>query len=172
MTDIARVSPPLTGVAEREMLRAWLDFHRATLLIKCDGLSDQQLQARSCSPSPFSLIGLVQHLTDVERNWFQRVFAGESADPLYYSDAAPDDDFDSLAPNGVESVFELYAIACERARSIEGEAASLDSNGAMVRQDRGPVSLRWIMVHMIEEYARHNGHADLVRERIDGVTGE
>ncbi len=172
MTEIVRVSPPLTGVGEREMLRAWLDFHRATLLMKCRGLSEQQLQERSCPPSSMSLLGLLQHMTEVERNWFDRVFEGATADPLYYSDAEPDGDFDTLAPNGVESVFELYATACDGARRIEVAAASLDHEGALVREDRGPVSLRWIMVHMIEEYARHNGHADLVRERIDGTTGE
>jgi hypothetical protein len=111
-------------------------------------------------------------MTEVERNWFQRAFMDESADPLYYSDAEPDGDFDTLAPNGVDSVFDLYATACDSARRIEAEAPSLDENGALVRDDRGPVSLRWIMVHMIEEYARHNGHADLIRERIDGATGD
>jgi len=171
VTGVARVEPLRTGVGEREMLRAWLDFHRATLVIKCDGLSGQQLRERSCPPSPFSLLGLVQHMTDVERNWFQRVFAGESADPLYYSDTEPDGDFDILAPDGVDSVFDLYGTECDRARRGEADAASLDENGALVREDRGPVSLRWIMVHMIEEYARHNGHADLLRERIDGAVG-
>ncbi|MDQ6697418.1 MAG: DinB family protein [Actinomycetota bacterium] len=172
MTDTSRVGPPLTGLDEREMLRAWLDYHRATLVMKCDGLTDEQLCQRSCAPSSLSLLGLLQHMTEVERGWFQRTFAGAEAEPLYYSDAEPDGDFDTLAPDGVAAVRELYATTLETARRIEAQAPTLDTDGALVREDRGPVSLRWIMVHMIEEYARHNGHADLLRERIDGTTGE
>jgi len=89
VTGVARVEPLRTGVGEREMLRAWLDFHRATLVVKCDGLSGQQLRERSCPPSPLSLLGLVQHMTDVERNWFQRVFAGEQAPPASDARTAP-----------------------------------------------------------------------------------
>jgi uncharacterized damage-inducible protein DinB len=154
------------------MLRAWLDFHRATLSMKCAGLSDEQLQERSCPPSSMSLLGLVQHMTDVERNWFERIFAGEQADPIYFSDAEPDGDFDTLAPEGVDSVWRLSDTAQARAREIEAGADSLDQDGASVDGQHRRVSLRWIMVHMIEEYARHNGHADLLRERIDGATGE
>ena len=137
LSDLDRIEPPLTGLGEREMLRMWLDYHRATLLMKCAGLSDPQLQERSCPPSPISLLGLVQHMTEVERGWFQRGFAAEAADPIYYSDAEPDGDFDTLAPNGVASVFDLYATTCDRARRIEAEATSLDEDGALVTRGSG-----------------------------------
>jgi uncharacterized damage-inducible protein DinB len=106
--------PPLNA-DERTTLESWLDFHRATLAIKCQGLDDQQAATAAIPPSGFTLTGLVQHMAEVERNWFRRVLTGRFMD--------------------------------------------------------ADVSLRWIYVHLIEEYARHNGHADLLRERLDGTTG-
>jgi uncharacterized damage-inducible protein DinB len=112
--------PPLNA-DERTTLESWLDFQRATLAMKCEGLDDEQAAAASVPPSAFTLTGLVQHMAEVERNWFRRVLAREQALPIY--------------------------------------------------DPQADVNLRWIYIHMIEEYARHNGHADLLRERIDGTTG-
>jgi uncharacterized damage-inducible protein DinB len=164
-----RTDPPMSGLDEREMMRAWLEYHRETLLWKCDGLSPEQLAERSVPPSTMSLLGLVRHMTEVERNWFLRVFAGETAPPLYYSDDDPDGDFDTIDPSKFDDEMAMFQETLERSREIEETARSLDETGLR----RGePCSLRWIMIHMIEEYARHNGHADLLRERIDGTTGD
>jgi uncharacterized damage-inducible protein DinB len=170
---VTRVDPPFTGLNERDMLRSWLEYHRETLLMKCDGLTPEQLTERSVPPSSMSLLGLVRHMTEVERNWFLRIFAGETAPPLYYSDDDPDGDFDNVDPSKFDDEMAMFYETLERCREAESVAKSLDENGAVERSGgRGPVSLRWIMIHMIEEYARHNGHADLLRERIDGTTGD
>jgi uncharacterized damage-inducible protein DinB len=167
MTQDDRIDPPYEA-GERAMLDAWLDFHRATLAMKCDGLSDAQLRERAVPPSTLSLLGLVRHLADVERNWFRRVLAGEDAPPLFWSDDDPDGDFDNVGTADVAEGFAAWRSECERARQAAAAAPSLEATGLR----RGePVSLRWILVHMIEEYARHNGHADLLRERIDGTVG-
>ena len=166
---MTRVDPPMADVDERDMLRNWLEYHRETLMMKCDGLTPEQLGQRAVEPSTMSLQGLVRHMTEVERNWFQRVFAGETTPPIYYSDDDPDGDFDNIDASKVDEEMAMFHESIERAREIEGTAASLDETGLR----RGePCSLRWIMIHMIEEYARHNGHADLLRERIDGTTGD
>lgn len=167
MTADGRTEPPLVAV-EREMLGAWLDYHRATLAMKCAGLTDDQLKERSAPPSSLSLLGLVRHMADVERSWFRRTLAGEDAAPIYYSAERPDDDFDALDTAPTADVFATWRAECDRSRALAA-AASLDATG----DKRGETfSLRWIMVHMIEEYARHNGHADLLRESIDGTTGD
>jgi hypothetical protein len=153
------------------MLDQWLDYHRATLRGKCAGLDDEQLRTPSCSPSDLTLLGLVRHLTDVERGWFLRGVAGRSANqipPLYYSDQDPDGDFENLDGASTESVFDAYDAAIADIRAAVA-GAGLDQTF----NNRGtPCSVRWVYLHMIEEYARHNGHADLLRERIDGATGE
>lgn len=164
-----RPMPPLNA-DERATLVGWLDFHRATLAEKCAGLDDEQAATASVPPSGFTLTGLVQHLAEVERNWFQRVFAGESVPPIYDPEADPD------GPDGGFEVSEGATLAAAlatwqseiaAARLLCAEA-QLSDTGRFLGQD---VSLRWIYVHLIEEYARHNGHADLLRERIDGATG-
>jgi len=166
---VTRVDPPMAGEDERTSLRSWLEYHRETLLMKCDGLTPEQLGLRSVEPSTMSLQGLVRHMTEVERNWFLRVFAGETAPPIYYSDDDPDGDFDNIDPSKVDEEMALFHETLERCREIETTAKSLEETGLR----RGePCSLRWIMNHMIEEYARHNGHADLIRERIDGTVGD
>jgi uncharacterized damage-inducible protein DinB len=135
--------------------------------MKCSGLDDAQLKRRAAEPSTLSLLGLVRHMTEVERSWFRRRIAGESPDvagPIYYTDARRDDDFDALDSTEVSAVFDRYLQEIELCRRIF-EAADLD---AVV----GENSVRWIVTHMLEEYARHNGHADLLRERIDGRTGQ
>ena len=165
---VERIDPPLVA-QEREMLDAWLDYHRATLAVKCEGLTDDQLRARAVPPSSLSLLGLVRHMGEVERSWFRRVLSGEQAPPRYYSDENPDGDFDDVADAVVADAFGYWRDECAYARERVAAAPSLDVTGTG-RQGEG-YSLRWIMVHMIEEYARHNGHADLLRERIDGTVG-
>jgi uncharacterized damage-inducible protein DinB len=166
---VERIDPPLVA-QEREMLDAWLDFHRATLAVKCEGLTDDQLRARAVPPSSLSLLGLVRHMGEVERSWFRRVLGGEQAPPRYYSDENPDGDFDDVAGAGVAEAFGYWRDECAHARERVAAAPSLDVTGTGRRGET--YSLRWIMVHMIEEYARHNGHADLLRERIDGAVGD
>jgi uncharacterized damage-inducible protein DinB len=168
-----RLDRPKTA-PERETLDAFLDFHRATLLTKCSGLSDEQLRQRSVPPSSLSLLGLLRHMTDVERSWFRRTLAGDDVPPIYYTDANPDDDFDATDSIAVDEVYTAYAAEVETVRAITA-SYDLDATGRRMRNDGAVMidfSLRWIYQHMIEEYARHNGHADLLRERIDGVTGE
>ncbi len=164
-----RIEPPYSA-DERTMLDAWLEYHRATLALKCEGLSTEQLRTRAVPPSTISLLGLVRHMAEVERNWFQRVMAGETAPPLYYSDDDPDGDFDNVDDADVEEAFASWRTACDAARLVAAGVPSLDDVGKVQRRGES-VSLRWILVHMIEEYARHNGHADFLRERIDGVSG-
>ena len=181
MTDEGTAStpeyPPATGrhdppfiADERTMLDAWLDFHRATLLMKCDSLDDDQLRSQSVPPSTLSLLGLVRHMSEVERHWFRRTLIGEDAPPLYYSDDNEDGDFDDVDGADIAADLAAYKAEVERCRTIAAERG-LDDIGRNKRRGQD-VSLRWIYVHMVEEYARHNGHADFLRERIDGVTGE
>ncbi len=166
-----RRDPPWVA-AERPMLEAWLDFHRATLRWKCEGLTGEQLATRSVPPSSLSLLGLVRHLTEVERSWFSRTLAGRDAPPLYYDDENPDGDFDDLDPARAEDALAAYDAEVATSREVVTAYDSLDAIGAVMRHGEHNVSLRWIYVHMIEEYARHNGHADLLREAVDGATGE
>lgn len=152
------------------MLEGWLDYQRATLLTKCDGLTDEQLKTRSVEPSSLSLLGLVRHMTDVERGWFRRVLMDEEARPQYRRDENWDADFDDADTADVADTFRRFRDELDVSRRITADHTDLDAVGARPLE-AGPVSLRWIYIHMIEEYARHNGHADLLRERIDGVTG-
>jgi hypothetical protein len=153
------------------MLAAWLDFHRATLVWKCSELTPDQLREPAVPPSALTLIGLMRHMTEVERGWFQEVFAGEKLPELYCTEGDPDGDFHGVADFGAAEVLERFRWECDRSRKISAEADSLDVIGANKRRG-DDVSLRWILVHMIEEYGRHNGHADLLRERIDGSVGD
>lgn len=165
----SRFTAPATG-DERTMLVGMLAAQRATLELKCAGLG-AQLAARSVEPSTLSLLGLVRHLADVERRWFRRVLAGQEAPALFSSAADPDGDFDGAvsAPEVVERAWEAWRSEVASAERFTAEAVGLDVSGK--DEWRGEVSLRWVLVHMIEEYARHNGHADLLRERIDGAIG-
>ncbi|MGW0903322.1 DinB family protein [Streptomyces sp. NPDC002853] len=171
-TPDGRPIPPAQA-GERAMLEAWLDFHRATLVLKCSGLKDDQLRLASAAPSSMTLLGLVQHLAVVERKWFQRVFAGQDLPEVFEESNA--DGFALAADRGLEEVMAVWQREVDRGRELIA-AAALDDVGHLSEQEAGHVgdpgvSLRWIMVHMIEEYARHNGHADLIRERIDGFAG-
>ena len=165
-----RPVPPLNA-DERATLEGWLDFHRATLELKCAGLDDTQAATASTPPSGFSLLGLVQHLAEVERNWFRRVVAGEQVPPIYDPEAdpaGPDGGFDVAEGASLADALAAWSAEVEVARA-RCAGQPLTATGRFL--DQG-VSLRWVYVHMIEEYARHNGHADLLRERIDGRTGQ
>lgn len=165
----ARVEPPLRG-DERETLRDFLDFHRGTLELKCEGLTDEQLRAPSSPPSTLTLLGLVRHMAEVERMWFRRVMAGEEVGMVW-----SDRPFDFQAAYDAagcsrEEAFAAWHAELEHSRRIEQAAESLDVTGWQPRWEEH-VSLRLVMHHLVHEYARHSGHADLLREGIDGVVG-
>jgi uncharacterized damage-inducible protein DinB len=154
---------------ERTMLEAWLDWHRQTLLMKCTGLDSEQLKRRSTAPSTLTLHGLVRHMAEVERDWFRICFAGQALRSLYGTEAWATADFDGLAATDPATDFATFAEEVRLARAVT-VGRSLDDT--FVHPHQGvEINLRWVYVHMIEEYARHNGHADLLRECIDGVTG-
>jgi hypothetical protein len=159
---------PAQVSGERDSLDAWVDYHRATLLLKCAGLDPEQLTSRSCPPSTLSLLGLVRHLTEVE-GWFHD-FDGEPFGEWYSSQEDPDACFNAVDPSRAEEDLTAYRGSIERARDAVKDR-TLDEISPEP-DDGQPVSLRWIYLHMVEEYARHNGHADLLRERIDGTTGD
>jgi uncharacterized damage-inducible protein DinB len=167
--QITRESAPYIA-GERQMLEAWLDFHRQTLLHKCGGLTAEQLRERAAPPSKLSLLGLVRHMTEVERGWFRRRVAGEDVSFQYSSESDPDGEFDHVDDADAEQDLAAYAREIELARQA-AIGHGLDETFYHSHRD-AQVTVRWVYVHMIEEYARHNGHADLLRERIDGATGQ
>jgi uncharacterized damage-inducible protein DinB len=149
------------------MLAGWLEHHRGILIWKCEGLTAEQLRQRSVPPSTLSLLGLVRHMADVERGWFQQVFLGEDV-PELYGEA----DFNEVDLADPAEAFEAFDRECDTSRRVVAQALSLDLPSKVASERTGePWSLRWIITHMIEEYARHNGHADLLRESVDGTTG-
>lgn len=125
-------------------------------------------------PSTLSLLGLVRHMADVERGWFREVMAGQDAPPQFCSRADPDGEFNGAVPDPevVAEAWDVWRAEVEFADRFVAEAPDLDVAGARSDPGRGAMSLRWVLVHMVEEYARHNGHADLLRERIDGRVGQ
>ena len=164
-----RFETPTTG-DERVVLAGFLRAQRTTLELKCSGLGPE-LARRSVEPSALSLLGLVRHLADVERRWFRQVLAGQDAPPRFSSPTDPDGDFDGASADDglVTEAWAAWRDEVEFADRFLERAPDLDVSG---HDDwRGPVSLRWVVVHLVEEYARHNGHADLLRERIDGAVG-
>lgn len=160
---------PAPDAGERANLEGWLDFYRATLATKCAGLTDEQLSTPSAPPSTLTLMGLVQHEAEVERNWFRRVLLGEDVPPIYgtRSAAGHSGGFEVAPGTTFETAHRIWQdeIAVAKAncagRALEDTSPFMD----------GTVTLRWIYTHLIAEYARHCGHADLIRERIDGTTG-
>ncbi len=166
-----RTEPP-TVAEERAALAARLDWQRDTLLWKLEGLDDEQLR-RPMVPSGVSLLGIVQHLMGVEHGWFVTGVAGlDEPDPFVRADGS-EADFDIHPDDTTEAIVAGYLRACARSRQIV-EAASLDQtfDDDPEAEDPGTTDVRWVMLHMIEETARHNGHADVLRELIDGATGE
>ena len=155
--DVNR-SEPASTPDERALLEGWLDYYRATLLHKCAGLTPDQLAERSCPPSTMSLIGLVRHLTEMERVYAQKLV--EPSIQLYYvTPQNQDADFADVDPGTVADDLGRYTEHCARSREVMA--------GLPLEE-----TLRWHYLYLVKEYARHLGHADLLRERIDGATGE
>lgn len=162
---------PSTTADERAMLEGWLDYHRATLIEKCSGLTDAQLRTASLAPSELTLMGLVRHLSENEQYWFQVVGAGAPERTLYCSEEDEDGDFRVTDQDTWAEALKTWQGCVEGARRAVSSLA-LDDLSVVASPSTGRhYNLRWILTHMIEEYARHNGHADLVREHIDGATG-
>ncbi|ATL32031.1 DinB family protein [Streptomyces formicae] len=166
-----RFKGPSTG-DERTLLTDQLSIQRATLELKCAGLT-KELGERSAAPSTLSLLGLVRHVTDMERRWFRLCLAGLDEQPLYATPDNADNDIDGAAadpgPETVAAAWAAWRAEVEFAERFVAEAPHFDIEGH--NPWRGTVSLRWVLIHVIQEYARHNGHADLLRERIDGAVG-
>ena len=165
-----RRQEPAFELGERQMLEGWLDFHRTTLLLKVEGLDDAGRKNRPVPTSLLSLHGLVRHMAEVERSWFRRVLAGESdgtAGPIWFTGDAEDGDLFPLDGADWDADLAVWQAEIGAARAAAA-GRGLDDTG--IRRGQ-PCSLRWIYVHMIEEYARHNGHADLIRELTDGLVG-
>jgi uncharacterized damage-inducible protein DinB len=167
LQDPRRQEPPYI-LNEREMLEAWLEFHRTTLLLKCEGLDDETRKGRPVPTSLLSLHGLLRHMGEVERNWFRRVLLRDpDAPPIWFDPAIDDSELVPLDEADWDADLAAWHAECDASR-IAAAGHALDDVG----DRRGePCSLRWIYVHMIEEYARHNGHADLIRELADRSVG-
>lgn len=156
---------------ERATLVEFLRGQRLTLQIKCEGLDAEQLARRAVEPSTMSLLGLVRHMAEVERGWFRRRFAGQDVPKRYQTESEPDGDFDgAVADQAV--VDEAWAAWREEVAFAEQFARDTDLGFVGQASDGTQLSLRALLLHMVEEYARHNGHADLLRERIDGRLGQ
>jgi hypothetical protein len=167
--DVDRVPSPALG-DERTSLQGWLDFHRQTLLGKCAGLTHEQLAMRSVAPSRLSLLGLVRHMAEVECWWFRSNLLGTDEHGFFGPDDNLEGDFEDLDSTPASEVFAVFARECALA-----DAAASDfplEHRFVSRMSGRELDLRWMYLHMIEEYARHNGHADLIREQLDGTTGD
>jgi uncharacterized damage-inducible protein DinB len=168
-----RIDPPETG-PELDQLTSYLDLQRATMLWKTEGLTREQL-AQPHPPSTLTLGGLLNHLALVEDSWFRVRFAGFPDDELWAGidwDADPDFEFRTAAELEPEELRRRYEEACARSREVVAAAGSLDQLSVQPRGNGKHFDLRWVLLHLIEETARHAGHADLIREAIDGSTGE
>jgi hypothetical protein len=162
-----RVTIPRDG-DELSMLKAYLDHYRESIELKCAGVEPLRLSERSASPSTMSLHGLIRHLAGVERWWFAINFAGMDLPMLYYSADDPDQDFETLDGDPLEAIT-VWRAECRRSREVVDAATGLEQAGVVARN--GSYTLRWLMLRMIGEYAQHAGHADLLREGIDGAIG-
>ncbi len=169
---IERVDPDLVGT-ELDNLTQFLDYHRLTFTRKCAGLTEEQLKRRAAPPSGLSLLGVMRHLSEVERHWFGACLDGRPVDDYYCTPDNLDGDFDDLDSATVDEVWTHYLGEIAESRRVLATFATADD---LSRATSGPRSrsrtLRWVLLHLLEEYARHNGHADLLREAIDGSTGE
>ncbi|GAA3004000.1 DinB family protein [Actinokineospora diospyrosa] len=163
-----RIAPPLTG-GERETLRAFLDFHRATLEMKCAGVPEEDMHRQASPPSELTLLGLLRHMAEVERTWFRRVINQEDL-PFVWSDSGDYQQAFNLEGATAAEALATWQREVAHSREVEKAAESLDVTGYFPRWE-ADVSLRLVILHLIHEYARHNGHADFLREAIDGTTG-
>ncbi|HEY1642045.1 MAG TPA: DinB family protein [Streptosporangiaceae bacterium] len=168
-------APPVTRAdgefagGERATLDGFLDWYRGTLLDKCAGLTGEQLARRAVPPSRLSLLGLLRHMTEVERGWFRRRIGGQEAGSAYCTGQRPDADFDDAVPASAEADYAAYLRELDLARAA---AAGQELGQTFVHErHQTEMNVRWVYAHMIEEYARHVGHADPIRECIDGRTG-
>lgn len=164
---------PVATADERATLVYFLAWQRAAFEQKCAGLDAEQMARRSVEPSAMSLLGLVRHLAGVESGWFRNVMAGAGVERPFSEPDVVDADFHGAAIDAamVDEAWRVWRREVEFAETFVGQARDLEITG--IEKWRGPLSLRWVLIHMIEEYAQHNGHADLLRERIDGhVTGD
>jgi uncharacterized damage-inducible protein DinB len=157
---------------ERATLLEFLRRYRLAMEMKCADLDAAQLASRSVPPSTMSLLGLIRHMADVERHWFRRVMAESDAPPLYWSQDVPDADWLGAAadPGLVDDAWRAWRDEVAFAEKLVADSPDLGVEGSS--EDGDGVPLRSVLVHMIEEYARHCGHADLLRERIDGRVGQ
>ncbi len=169
--DDPREGGPTLG-DEKATLTEFLRTQRLTLELKCADLDPADLARRSVEPSTMSLLGLVRHLAAVERNWFKRRLAGLDVPRLYQTDENRDEDFEGAVadPHVVEDAWRCWRAEVEFAETFVAGATDLGATYPI--PGHGQLSLREVLVHMVEEYARHNGHADLLRERIDGRVGQ
>jgi uncharacterized damage-inducible protein DinB len=167
--EVRRQIVPRSG-DERTMLDGFLEFYRLTLLHKCAGLTAEQMAERSAEPSGLSLLGLIRHMAGVERVWFRGGFAEQKPGPIFWTEENLDADFE----DAVEADAQVDLAAYQRELDLARETAAGRSLDDTFRSRNGDedISLRWVYLHVIEEYARHSGHADLIRERIDGAKGE
>jgi uncharacterized damage-inducible protein DinB len=152
---------------ERQVLEAFLDFHRQVLVSKVDGISENEARHRRV-PSKTTLAGLIKHMIGVERGWFQEVLGGRNPEDIGPNVGGGEESWDLAESETVSSLIEEYEQTCEQSRRT---AARFALDDAVPEPDMGQVSLRWIYVHMIEETARHAGHADILREQTDGAAG-
>ncbi|MFG2622117.1 DinB family protein [Streptomyces sp. NPDC048507] len=162
-------TPAVLDGDERATLTSLLERQRDTLMMKCAGLTDEQLRRRAVTPSGLSLLGLVRHLAEVERGWFRNVVGGEDVRGYFPRNEAGEWTEFHVDDADVAGSFRIWQDTCARSRAVVEAAGSLDVRGRYEDQE---YSLRYVLAHMIEEYARHNGHADLLREALDGATGE
>ncbi|MGW6545660.1 DinB family protein [Streptomyces massasporeus] len=163
---------PANTADERTMLEGWLDYHRQTLAWKCEGLTDAQLRTAAVEPSELSLMGLVRHMAEVERGWFRSVLTAEDAGPIYFTEEDPDGEFHLSESDTWDEAYATWQSEIETARRNAARFGLDDVTEGKHHRTGERFNLRWLYTHMIEEYARHNGHADLLRERIDGATGD
>ncbi len=160
-------TPEPESVPERELLLGWLSFHRDALAAKCEGMSDKQLIEQSAPPSTLSLLGLVRHLTEMERHYIGHALSGDGRGFAYCTDEDEEADIENLDVSMVEVSQRNWQDQMRESDALIARYDDLGADGAT-----GWFSVRWSLLKVIQEYARHNGHADIVRERIDGLRGE
>jgi uncharacterized damage-inducible protein DinB len=163
--DVSLPDVPLTG-DDRLVLEGFFAWHRALLRSKCAGLTGEQLAQCSVPPSNLSLLGLVRHMAKVERRWFRELIAGQELEPMYDPALGKDADFEDLDPDRAQADYERLVEECR----LADEVLAASSYDQTIDSRMGVMSVRSVVIHMIEEYAQHSGHADLLRERIDGRT--
>jgi hypothetical protein len=159
----------LGTVTERRMLEGWLRWHRETLLAKCAGLEPARLARATVEPSNLTLLGLVRHMAEVERWWFRRSFAGEAIGDVFTGPSDGDEGLDGVHAADAERDFGLFEAEI---KACDAAVAGYDLDETFMSPRGNSLSLRWVYVLMIQEYARHNGHADFLRERTDGARGD